>query len=313
MELRLLRYFTVVAEELHFSRAAARLHMAQPPLSQQIKRLEEELGVQLLARTRRRVELTGPGHLFLASAREILAQVDRAVLQAQRAARGEAGEIAIGLVSSASYEDSLPRVLRAYRERYPAVAITLHEMSSGEQVDALREGRIQAGFLRPPLHELGITTTTVLREPLVAVLPADHRLAGRRRIPLAALAEDPFIMIPRSHGLGILDLVMGACLAAGFAPRIAQEAKEIQTVVGFVAAGFGVSLLPGTVRRLAHGGVAYVPLAPPQVLIEIAAAHRSGDASPLLAAFLAVLRESVRVPGATPPGSAQTRSAARAR
>jgi len=293
MELRLLRYFTVVAEELHFSRAAARLHMAQPPLSQQIRRLEEELGVQLLARTKRRVELTEPGRQFLASAREILAQADRAVAQVQREARGEVGEIAIGMVSSASYGDTLPRVLRVYRERHPSVAITLHEMSSGEQQTALREGRIQVGFLRPPLHEPGLATTTVLREPLVAVLPADHPLASRKRIPLAALAGDPFILIPRSHGLGHLDLVMGACLRAGFTPRIAQEAREIQTVVGFVAAGFGVSLLPETVQRLTHSGVAYVPLTPPKVLIEIAAAHRSGDASPLLAAFLAVLKETV--------------------
>ncbi len=293
MELRLLRYFTVVAEELHFSRAAARLHMAQPPLSQQIRRLEGELGVQLLARSKRHVELTEPGRQFLASAREILAQVDRAVLQVQRAARGEVGQITIGLVSSASYEDTLPRVLRAYRECYPAVSITLQEMSSGEQLAALREGRIQVGFLRPPIREPGITTLTVLREPLVAVLPAEHPLAGRRRIPIGALARDAFIMIPPSHGLGILDLVMGACLKAGFTPRIEQEAKEIQTVVGFVAAGFGVSLLPATVHRLSHSGVAYVPLAPPQVLIEIAAAHRSGEASPLVGAFLAVLRKTL--------------------
>lgn len=301
MELRLLRYFTVVAEELHFSRAAARLHMAQPPLSQQIKQLEQELGVPLFVRTRRHVELTEPGRQFLGSAREILARVDHAVLQVQRAARGEVGEIAIGLVSSASYEDTLPRILRAYRERHPDVAITLHEMSSGEQVAALREGRVQVGLLRPPIHEPGLATTTVLREPLVAVLPADHRLAGRRRIPLAALAGDPFIMIPRSHGLGILDLVMGACLAAGFTPHIAQEAKEIQTVVGFVAAGYGVSLMPRAVRRLSHAGVAYVPLAPPQVQIEVAAAYRQGDASPLLAAFLAVLKEAT-------PGRALARS-----
>ena len=293
MELRLLRYFTVVAEELHFSRAAARLNMAQPPLSQQIRRLEEELGVQLLARSKRHVELTEPGRLFLDSAREILAQVDRAVTEVQRAARGEVGHITIGLVSSASYEDILPRVLRAYRERHPSVAITLQEMSSGEQLAALREGRIQVGFLRPPIQGLGITTLTVLREPLVAVLPAEHPLAARRRIALSALANDPFIMIPPSHGLGILDLVMGACLKAGFVPRIAQEAKEIQTVVGFVAAGFGVSLLPETVRRLTHSGVVYVPLAAPRVLIEIAAAHRSGDASPLLRAFLAILRETI--------------------
>jgi DNA-binding transcriptional LysR family regulator len=306
MELRLLRYFTVVAEELHFSRAATRLNMAQPPLSQQIRHLEEELGVQLLARSRRHVELTEPGRQFLDSAREILALVDRAVTQVQRAARGEEGHITIGLVSSASYEDVLPRILRAYRERHPTVAITLQEMSSGEQVVALREGRIQVGFLRPPIQEPGITTITVLREPLVAVLPADHPLATRRRIPLAALAGDPFILIPRSHGLGILDLVMGACLEAGFVPRIAQEAKEIQTVVGFVAAGFGVSLLPETVRRLAHNGVVYLPLAPPKVTIEIAAAHRNEGPSPLLAAFLAVLRSTCNPGPSRSPGRRAT-------
>ena len=292
MELRHLRYFLAVAEELHFSRAAARLHMAQPPLSQQIRRLEEELGVQLLARTKRRVELTGPGLQFLEDAREILARADQAVTRVQRSARGEVGQLRIGLVSSAAYGDTLPRLLRAYRERYPAVAITLLEMSTGEQLAALREDRIQVGFLRPPVGEPDIAITTVLREPLVAVLPAGHPLAASRRIPLAALAGDPFIMISRSHGLGILDLVTGACLRAGFEPRVAQEAKEIQTVVGFVAAGFGVSLLPATVRRLRHGGVAYPSLEPPEVQIEIAAAHRSQDPSPLLSAFLAVLRES---------------------
>ena len=190
-----------------------------------------------------------------------------------------------------AYEDTLPRLLRAYRERYPDVAITLLEMSTGEQLAALREDRIQIGFLRPPIQEPDLTITTLLREPLVAVLPAAHPLAAKRCIPLEALAEDPFIMISHSHGLGILDLVMGACLRAGFTPRISQEAKEIQTVVGFVAAGFGVSLLPATVRKLRHSGVAYLTLDPPEVQIEIAAAHRSQDSSPLLTAFLAVLGE----------------------
>lgn len=300
MELRLLRYFIAVAEELHFTRAAERLHMAQPPLSQQIRQLEEELGVALLARTRRRVELTEPGRQFLADARRILAEVDQAVHRARRAARGEVGELTLGMVTSAALEDTLPRLLRAYRQRYPSVAITLRELSTGEQLAALREGRIDLGFLRPPVHEPGIVLTTLVREPLVAVLPAAHPLARRRRIPLKALAAEPFIMIPRQHGLGILDLVTGACLQAGFTPRIAQEARELQTVVGLVAAGFGVSLMPGTVRKLRHSDVAYVPLLAPGIFIEIAAAHRAGEAPPLLAAFLGVLHQVLDVPSWNP-------------
>ena len=293
MELRLLRYFTAVAEELHFSRAAARLHMAQPPLSQQIKRLEEELGVLLLTRTRRRVELTEPGRLFLASAQDILAQVDRAVAQVRSSARGELGRITLGMLSSVAFGDTLPEVLRAYRKRFPAVSIILQEMSAAEQLTALREERIQIGFLRPPVQEPELAATLFHREPLVAVLPAEHPLAGRRRIPLQALAGDPFIVVPRSQALGGRDLVVEACLGAGFSPRVAQEALELQSVIGFVAAGFGVSLLPRTARRLQHRGVAFVSLAPPDVFIEIDAVHLAGNPSPLIASFLEVLRETV--------------------
>lgn len=293
MELRLLRYFTVVAEELHFSRAAERLHMAQPPLSQQIRHLEEELGVQLLARTQRRVSLTEPGRQFLESARAILAEVDQAVEQVRGAARGEVGRLAIGMVNSLAYNDILPRVLRAYQKRCPAVAITLREMSTGEQVAALEADQIQVGFLRPPLRIPGLTLTPVFRETLVAVVPSASPLAAAKRIPLPALAEEPFILFSRSHGFGFMDLVMGACLRAGFTPRVAQEAKEIQTIIGLVAAGFGVSLLPETVRKVRHRGVAYLSLAPPRKSILIAAAHRSGNPSPVLATFLDVLETSL--------------------
>ncbi len=293
MELRLLRYFVAVAEELHFSRAAARLNMAQPPLSQQIRRLEQELGVRLLNRTKRRVELTAPGRQFLASSREILAQVERAVGLVQSMDRGEAGRITIGMVSSVAYEDTLPKVLRAYRARYPAVSITLREMNADEQVAALREDRIQIGFLRPPVLEPGLAMTRCFREPLVAVLPAEHPLAARRRIPLKALASDPFIVVPRSQALGGLDLVLGACFRAGFTPKVAQEAREIQSVIGFVAAGFGVSLLPATASKLVHNGVVFVALAPPTLFMEIVAVHKAEDPSPLLAAFLATLRDAV--------------------
>jgi DNA-binding transcriptional LysR family regulator len=293
MELRLLRYFVAVAEELHFSRAALRLNMAQPPLSQQIRRLEQELGVRLLNRTKRHVELTAPGRQFLTASREILAQVERAVDQARSMDRGEAGRITIGMVSSVAYEDTLPKVLRAYRARYPAVSITLREMGADEQVAALREDRIQIGFLRPPVLEPGLAMTRFFREPLVAVLPAEHPLAARRRIALKALASDPFIVVPRSQALGGLDLVLGACFRAGFTPKVAQEAREIQSVIGFVAAGFGVSLLPATASKLVHNGVVFVALSDPALFMEIAAVHKAEDGSPLLAAFLAILRDAV--------------------
>jgi DNA-binding transcriptional LysR family regulator len=291
MELRLLRYFVAVAEELHFSRAAERLHMAQPPLSQQIRALEAELGVQLFRRTRRRVELTEPGRVFLASARDILARAETAVEEVRRAARGEVGRLIVGVVGSAAYEDAIPGALRAFRERYPDVAIALRELPTGEQLAALRDGRIHIGFLRPPAPHDGIVLETVFREPLIAALPAAHRLAEAREIAVESLAEEPFVMVSREQGLGLHDLVMGVCAAAGFQPRVTQEAIELQTIIGLVAAGFGLSLVPAAARRLQRSGVTYVPLAPPGAEVEIAAAWPTGEPSPALAAFLGLLRE----------------------
>lgn len=287
MELRLLRSYVAVAEELHFSRAAQRLHIAQPPLSRQIRRLEEEMGVQLLKRTQRRVTLTDPGRQFLESARSILAQVEESVSLVQRMARGEAGHIAIGMTSSVAFGDALPALLRRFRAHHPAVSLALSEMSAGEQMAALRDGRIQVGFMRPPVREARVALMPFTRETLVAVLPAEHPLAGRRRIPLSALARDPFITVPRSEAVGGLDLVLEACLQAGFRPEIAQQAQEIPSVIGYVAAGFGVSLLPQAARRLAHGGVSFVDLSTPRVFIEMAAVSLAGQDAPLLAAFLA--------------------------
>lgn len=291
MEIRLLKYFVAVAEELHFSRAAVRLHIAQPPLSQQIRKLEEELGVQLLSRSKRRVELTEPGRVFLASARSILAQTESAIAEVRRASRGEVGRLPVALVGSATYEDAIPEILRVFRERYPDVAITLHELSTGEQLKALRDGHIQVGFLRPPVHDVGLALDTVFHEPLIAALPVTHQQANEQCVPIAALANDPFIMVPHAQGLGLYELVVSACLQAGFTPQISQEAGELQTVIGLVAAGFGVSLLPAAARKLHSNGVVYVPLAAPVPVIEIAAAHLHTDTSPVLAAFLSVVRE----------------------
>ena len=293
MELRHLRYFVAVAEELHFTRAATRLHIAQPPLSQQISQLEEELGVRLLNRTRRRVELTEPGRQFLASAKEILAQVDLATFQARRVAQGEVGRINLGMSSSVTYEDTLPKVLRAYRASYPDVTIHVQEMSPGEQVEALRQGRIQIGFLRTIRGEPGLSSTLFYREPLIMVLPADHPLAARKRISLRALAEVPFIVIPQSQTFGGQGLLMEACLKTGFTPRIAQEAATLQSVISFVAAGFGASLVPASVRKLTHSGVAFVELFPQKIHFEISAVYLTQRPSPLVDTFLGVLKATL--------------------
>ena len=290
MELRLLRSFVTVAEELHFSRASVRLNMAQPPLSRQIKSLEEELGVRLLHRTRRHVSLTEPGRAFLVSARGLLAQAEEAVDHVRRVARGEAGRLALGITSSVAFGETLPRVLRRFRSHHSGVSISLQELSPAEQMEALRAGRIHLGFMRSPEPDPGLVLTPFGREPLVAVLPAEHPLASRVRIPLRALAKDPFITVPRGQSLGGMDLILEACLEAGFRPRVAQQALELPSVIGYVAAGFGVSLLPQTSRNLSHSGVAFVSLTPPRPVFEISAVHLAGQDSPVMEAFLQALQ-----------------------
>ena len=293
MELRLLRYFVTVAEELHFTRAAARLNMAQPPLSQQIRRLEEEIGVKLLVRTKRKVELTEPGRQFMLSAIAILAQVDHAILQTQRTARGEVGRITLGMVSVVAVEGTLPRILRAYREQYPGVSIALQEMSPVDQLAALKEGRIQVAFLPPPDNATDLTITPFYREPLVAVLPDEHPLSRQESIPLKALENEHFIIVPRNWAPGGVDRIFETCRQAGFTPRISQEAQEFQSIFGYVAAGFGISMVPWSSRKQAHSGVTCVALSSPGIFVEIAAVHRALDDSPLLASFMTILREAV--------------------
>jgi len=290
MELRHLRYFVTVAEELHFSRAAARLHMAQPPLSQQIRRLEEEIGVTLFTRTRRRVELTAAGREFLREAQTLLELSHQAVRTAQRASRGEIGRLAIGFVASADL-DVLPRVLRVWHRRFPQVEIVLHGLLPAPQIEALREGRIQVGFLRLPVDEAGVVVERIQREPLVAVLPARHRLAQRARVRLSDLAGEPMVLFPRELAPGYYDLYVGACRQAGFTPRVAHEALGIQTNLGLVAAGLGFTLLPSAIRNLRRSGVVYRPLAPPTPQTDMALAYLREQSSPVLKAFCEIARE----------------------
>jgi DNA-binding transcriptional LysR family regulator len=292
MELRHLRYFVAVAEELHFGRAAQRLYMAQPPLSQQIRQLEREIGVTLLARNNRNVALTAAGQAFLADARAILARVEEATIHAQRVSRGEAGWLGIGFVGSAMY-DLLPAVLREFRGRCPDVELELLELLGGQQEEALRDGRIHVGFARLTGDADGLIRETIVREPLIVALPAEHPLAAARKaIPLASLAGEPFILYPQQSSYA--DTILRLCNDAGFDPTVVQKTGEVQTAVGLVAAGIGVTLVPAAVQNLRREGVVYRAVIEPIPGIEMTMTYRSGEKSAILSGFLETVREAVR-------------------
>ncbi len=287
MELRHLRYFVAVGEELNFTRAAERLHIAQPPLSQQMRQLEAELGVTLLQRNSRPIRLTAAGLLFLDHARALLASLDEAVADARRAGRGQTGRLAIGFVGSAMFV-GLPEVVSACRDCCPDVEFALDEMLAPEIAEALRQRRIDVGFARPPLlPENGFAQRVLLQEPYVAALPRSHRFAGRAEIALAELADEDFILYPSRPEPTVTGLIQAACLVAGFAPRIGQEVLHLQTAIGLVAVGAGVSLVPLAVAQAQTGrGVAYVSLGPPPVMAPLAVVWREDDVSPTLHRFL---------------------------
>lgn len=288
MELRHLRYFIAVAEELHFGRAAERLGISQPPLSQQIQALEEEIGARLFERTNRRVELTDAGRLFLDESRQVLAQVDKAVLLARRAHLGELGELKIGFTSSAPFTSTIPSSIHAFRKAYPDVHLDLQEMSSRQVLKALLEESLQVGVIRPLELPDAVHWVELFREPLVAVLRADHPLAAGSEdgLAIAALAEEPFVFFPRSYGTGLYDQVIALTRQAGFSPRIAQEASEAMTIIGLVSAGLGVSILPASFRRTRVDGVVYRTLSDPEATTAVWLVRRQNEGSPLALSFI---------------------------
>lgn len=288
MELRHLRYFVAVAEELHFGRAAEVLGISQPPLSQQIQALEQELGVRLFERTNRRVALTEAGRLFLEETRRTLAQVDKAADVARRAQLGELGELKIGFTSSAPFTSTIPRAILAFRQAYPEVHLDLHEMSSREVTEALEDESLQVGLIRPLTLPQGLKAVELFNEPLVALLHAGHPLAGAPGdgLELAALADEPFVYFSRNHGTGLHDQLISLARQAGFSPRIAQEANESLTIIGLVAAGLGVSVLPASFRRMRIDGVVYRTLLDPGATTAVWLVRRSGEHSPLAQAFV---------------------------
>jgi len=294
MELRHLRYFLAVAEELHFHRAATRLHISQPPLSQQIRALERELGVTLLERNRRRVTLTVAGESFRDDARSILAAVERASERARHIARGSLGTLSIGFVGSAMFSPTLPDILREFRIGHPDVELILRELPTTAQLHALVGGELDVGVIRGPVAESEIDPElelmTIQRERLVAALPAGHRLAARRRLRAEDLRGEAFVILARREAPGLYASLAAAMSDAGGVPEDVLEVAEMQTIISLVAGGFGVSLVPESVGQIDRSGVAFRAIAGRTATIELALAWRAGTTSPVLDAFLAMAR-----------------------
>lgn len=293
MELRHLRSFLAVAEELHFGRAAARLHISQPPLSQQIRRLEDEIGARLFLRTKRRVELTPAGRAFLAEARQAIASADRAVGAAQRAARGELGELVIGYITSATY-GPLPDVIRMFRKRLPEVELKLRNLRSVHQSQALLDRRIDVGLVRPHAADSRIVYEALWRERVVVALPSDHPLAHGTAVDIADLATDIFLIAPAEDTAAFHDEVFALCRKAGFTPRVEEGVPDVQAALALVAAGLGINPVAATVQRYRRRGVVYRPLRPRSLRIELGLAWRRDDDSALVQQFRRVARETVR-------------------
>lgn len=294
MELRQVRYFVAVAEELHFGRAASRVHVAQPALSKQVMNLERELGAQLFDRRGRKVELTEAGRVFLERALVILEGVAEAELAAARAGRGETGRLTVGFTGMALY-GAAPRIVKAFGERHPGVGLALREMRTPDMVKALRDRRVDVGFLHPPLREEAggaLALEVMASEPLIAALPEDHELCDLPEVSLGRLAEERFVIVPRDEGPELHDRVMGTCRASGLSPAVAnRNAPSQTTALGLVAAGVGVSLVWECMRDLGRSGVVYRPLAGQTPRLETALAWRPDASSPVLAAFVALARE----------------------
>ncbi|HWH15851.1 MAG TPA: LysR family transcriptional regulator [Miltoncostaeaceae bacterium] len=286
VELRQLRYFVAVAEEGHVGRAARRVGIAQPPLSQQMQRLEVRLGVALFDRSRRRLALTEAGRTLLGEARVVLAAADRFQEVARQAAGGEAGTLRVGFVGSAAFA-ALPELVRTFRARHPRVVLDPVEMPTGEQVEALAAGTLDAGIVRAPAGGRELQALPLADEPLLAALPDFHPLAARAEVPLAALAGEPFVLFARENNPPFYDDVLAACRAAGFSPRVVQVARSMPTIASLVAAGIGVALVPAPMDRLRLAGVAYRPLRGGPVHRALALVWRRDDPSPLVANLVA--------------------------
>ncbi|MCF1594880.1 LysR family transcriptional regulator [Streptomyces muensis] len=289
LPLQQLHAFVVLAEELHFGHAAARLGIAQPPLSQQIRRLEDKVGHALFHRAPGRVTLTPAGRELLPAARRALTDLTDGLAAARAVGSGRTGTLRIGFAASLALT-VLPGLLRTFRHRFPGVRLDIHEMTTAPQIAALHDRTIDIGLLRePPADQPELGFRTVLSEPFVAVLPAAHPLAAQRTVRLAQLADSPFVLLPREVGPQLRDRITGLCAEAGFTPRTAQHAVEWQTVCALVETGLGVSLAPASIRRIRLKGVAFRRIEPGDARTRVAVAWRENDPNPLVAHLLAAV------------------------
>jgi DNA-binding transcriptional LysR family regulator len=292
MELRHLRYFVAVAHEGHVTRAAEKLHIQQPPLSQQIRALEREIDAALFVRHPRGVSLTDAGRSFLADAEQILAQAEHAKIRARRTARGEVGRIAVGFTTSAPFHPLVARAIREFRGNRPNVSFVLEESSSGDMVSGLRDDRLDVAFIRSGLVDPeGITVHPLLQEDMVAAFPARHPLTKRARLTLKDLADETLILYRRPDGRGLYDVIIAACAEAGFSPHVGQEAPRIVSTLNLVAAGLGITIVPASLSRLPLEGVTYKPLTGrPGIKVPLNLACRADERSAATLAFIDLVR-----------------------
>ena len=297
MELRHLRYFVAVAEELHFTRAAQRLGIGQPPLSQQIQQLETELGAPLFKRLPRGVALTEAGMAFFFDAKAVLAQVERATRNVQRIARGDQGAITIGMINSAPFHPRVQLILREFREQYRSVQLSLTEASTPELAKAVLAGTIDAAFVRPLISDdPGLIVETLFDEDLLIALPANHPLGQQKTLSVESLAREPFVMFSREVGSGLYDEIIAACRRGGFSPRIEQQASQVTSIVNLVAAGLGVSMVPASMRQINSDGVIYRRIADPAPKARMSLVYRENYQSASLSHLLALARQRSQAP-----------------
>jgi DNA-binding transcriptional LysR family regulator len=299
MELRHLRYFVAVAEERHITRAAARLGLKQPPLSQQIHALENELGIKLLTRLPRGVELTPSGQGFLEDARALLSGVERATSRARAAARGQPGRISIGLTTSSSLHPVVTRVLRAYAASHAAVSLDLHTNSAAGLTEALLREEVQVAVIRASVaRPADLVFEKLAQENMLIALPAGHPLVKRTvsgahpPISLRALARERLILVRRPAAPGMYGNVIAACHRAGFTPLVVAEVEQMLTAINLVAAGVGVSLVPASIREIRQQGIVYCPLSDaPSLVAPLTLVYRRGEAQPIVTDFIALSRK----------------------
>lgn len=297
MELRHLRYFVAVAEELNFTRAAERLHMAQPPLSTQIKALEDELGTDLFVRDKRKVYLTQAGEEFWVRAQAILEAARAAKEAVHHAARGIIGRVRLGYTASAMFSERLPTVIREFRAKHSHVELSLVESTSVDQIAALYDRQLDVGVLRKPNMPIpdGITIEPWHKTPLMAAIPVEHPLAQRASIRIADLRDQPIITYPRDAGIGLYWPFLQLCAQAGFQPQIVSEARESQVMIGLVAAGVGIAVVPAATQCIHIAEVVYVRIQGKEAVSTLYLAYRTHDASGHADTLLKVLR--AKLPG----------------